>query len=608
MASAGAPFTLNLLGAFQLLTPGGERVEVSSRKGVALMALLAMAHKGEHTRGWLQDKLWGSRQSAQARASLRRELSNLRKALNAEGAPLLICERDRVRLDLDRLRVDAREADAGGARGEPGGMAHGEFLEGIDLASEDGFEDWLREQRVILRQGAADARSWGGRPIDESANGGLASGVAPGPPLPSRIVDVSQPAPGFGGRPALAVLPFVNMTGESANDYLAEGISEDLIDRLSKLRWLPVIARSSSFAFSLGDGDGDGDHRAAGEELGAKYLLGGRLRAAGDDFSVTASLTEAATGQVLLSHRLHLGGAESPAAIEALVAGLVAVLDAGIDHAEQARAHAKPRSDLNVNDLIWRGRWHLNRFTREDSRAARRLFAEALALEPDSPEALIQSTFCLAWSIWAERKTGPQIGEMLKLAQRAMIAVPEDSRGHMLAGVAELWLRRPHRAKTLLAQAISLNPSLALAHAELGSARILAGEAAEAIEPLKTALRLSPNDQQVFYILGEIAMAHAMLGELRQAVDHADQSLIHRAAYWYAHVIKINALARSGDLEGTGAALDELMTVKPDFEPAFVEWLPFMDGAWTDWLKDGLAMATAQSDGVAKNDLAAVPG
>jgi TolB-like protein len=589
MASTDAPFTLNLLGAFRLLTPSGERVEVSSRKGVALMALLAMAHKGEHTRGWLQDKLWGSRQSAQARASLRRELSNLRKALNADGPPLLICERDRVRLDLDRLRVDAREADADAARGEPGGMAHGEFLEGIDLASEDGFEDWLREQREILRQGAAEARSWGGRPIGESAKGGLASGVAPVPPLPSRIVDVSQPAPGFGGRPALAVLPFVNVTGERANDYLAEGISEDLIDRLSKLRWLPVIARSSSFAFSLDNGDGD--ERAAGEGLGAKYLLGGRLRTAGDDFSVTACLTEAATGQVLLSHRLHLGGAGSPDTLEALVADLVAVLDAGIDHAEQARAHAKPRSDLNVNDLIWRGRWHLNRFTREDSRAAKRLFAEALALEPDSPEALIQSTFCLAWSIWAERKTGLQIVEMLKLAQRAMIVVPEDSRGHMLAGVAELWMRRPHRAKALLAQAISLNPSLALAHAELGSARILAGEAAEAIEPLKTALRLSPNDQQVFYILGEIAMAHAMMGELRQAVDHADQSLIHRAAYWYAHVIKINALARSGDLEGARAALDELMTVKPDFEPAFVEWLPFMDSAWTDWLKDGLAMA-----------------
>src|SRR4030095_6850128 len=90
---------------------------------------------------------------------------------------------------------------------------------------------------------------------------------------PLSVVDLSEPAPGFGGRPALAVLPLANLTGDPANDYLADGLREDLIDSLSRLRWLPVIARSSSFSF----GAGDIDHSSVSRRLGARYLLEGRL-------------------------------------------------------------------------------------------------------------------------------------------------------------------------------------------------------------------------------------------------------------------------------------------------------------------------------------------
>src|SRR4051794_23741009 len=110
MMAAVKQFTLGLLGPFRLLTPAGERIEVPSKKGVAVVAMLAMTKDGERTRGWLQDKLWSKRQHAEARGSLRRELSNLRKRLNQGAEPLLICEHDRVRLRLDLIDVDARAA------------------------------------------------------------------------------------------------------------------------------------------------------------------------------------------------------------------------------------------------------------------------------------------------------------------------------------------------------------------------------------------------------------------------------------------------------------------------------------------------------------------
>ena len=112
----------------------------------------------------------------------------------------------------------------------------------------------------------------------------------------------------------------------------------------------------------------------------------------------------------------------------------------------------------------------LNRLTRANSDMAQKLFAEALALDPDSPEALIQSTFALGWAIWAGRQPKERIFEMRKLAQSAIYADRDDGRCYMLAGIAEMWLRHPLAAKELLQQAIALNPSLALAHAQLGEA------------------------------------------------------------------------------------------------------------------------------------------
>jgi len=554
-------FTLELLGTFRLSGPSGERIEVASRKGAALIALLAMGGDGERTRSWLQDKLWGSRQQAQARDSLRRELSNLRRQLNDQSAPLLVCLRDRVRLDLTRVQVDARAPAVASARDAFGAA---EFLEGFDIPSEEGFEEWLREQRALLRMRQAGA-------------------VDPAVPLPRRFMDVTLPTPGFDGRPALAVLPFGNQTGDPAADYLSEGVSEDLIDRLSRLRWLPVIARSSSFGFRSGE-----DPAAVLERLGAKYLVDGRVRRTVEGLGLSATLSDLETGLLLWSQRVELPADGSPAALETLIAELAGVLESRIDHAEQTRALAKPQSDLNVHELIWRGRWHLNRLTREDAERARALFEEALAREPNSPEALIQATSALGWSIWAKREAQDNIVEMRRLAQRAIMADPEDGRGYMLAGIADTWLKRPATGQALLRQAVDLNPSLAPAHWNLGTLHNLRGEPRQALPHLAVALRLSPYDTHIFFPLGELALAHCMLGNWDLAVEYANHALARRPAYWYAHAAKINALVRSGDLISARAAFRELNNVKPNFRLGYLDWIPFLDRSWNEYFAAGV--------------------
>jgi TolB-like protein/Flp pilus assembly protein TadD len=566
--AGGRVFTLNLLESFRLTSPEGARLDIVSKKGMALLAMLAMASEGERTRAWLQDRLWGTRERTQAQSSLRRELSNLRKCLNgAATPPALVCEHHWVRLDLAQFDIDARPS--GGAQ-----PTTAEFLEGFDIAGEEGFEEWLREQRRVLASRRADSTEAKPQPTEAKQP-------------TNALLNLSLSAARFDDRPALAVLPFANLTDDDINDYICEGLSEDLIDRLSRLRWLPVIARNSSFAFT----PDKADPRQVGQNLGAKYVLEGRLRAGGRNFSIALNLSDTTTGAIFWSHRLPLPPQRSQDALDPLVAALVSVLDAQIDYAEQVRARGKRQNHLEFNDLIWRGRWHLNRLTRADGDMARNLFAEALELEPTSPEALIQATFSLGWTLWAQRGGDAEIAEMRKLAQRAIIADPDDGRGHMLAGIAEMWRRQPARAQTLLQRAIELNPSLVHAHGQLGCYHNLVGEPAAAIAPLRMAQRLSPNDIHVFFVIGELAMAYGMSGQWAEAVELADQSLTRRPAYWYAHVVKINALARSGDARAAKHGLDELLTLKPDFTKRYVEWIPFIDQRWNKALVEGLALA-----------------
>jgi TolB-like protein len=285
MENAAPCFSLNLLGPFRLLGPGGERIEIPSKKGAALIAMLATAREGEHTRGWLQDKLWGTREATQARASLRRELSSLRSRLNRGTWELLICEREVVRLNLDLVAVDIRSLDlVESIPGGPRDLAPGEFFEGQDIAGEDGFEEWLREQRSALgrHNQRGDARLTDANKVRSATT------------LAIPVVDVSQPPAGFNDSSALAVLRFKNLSGDPVNDYIAEGASEDLIDRLSRIRWLPVIARSSSFSFPE-----DTDPNEIGRRLGARYVLHGRLRYGAESLWISADLADSTNGYTI---------------------------------------------------------------------------------------------------------------------------------------------------------------------------------------------------------------------------------------------------------------------------------------------------------------------
>ncbi len=557
MSGTEQKYRLDLLGTFRLVSPEGERIDVASKRGQALIAMLAMAEGGERTRSWLQDRLWGSRQQLQAQASLRRELSTLRAAVNRDGRPLIDANFNRVAMDLEQVDVDAREP----------GMA-GELLEGLDIQGEESFEDWLRETRMTVA-----------RRHERNAAGQMR--------LPQDVVDLAAPVPGFSGRPAIAVLPLENLTDDPQLDYLSDGIAEELIDRLSRLKWLPVIARTASFAYR-------GKPMTVpeiGAALGARYLLDGWIRQSDGRFRFSLTIADIETGYSVLNHSSDLPLQFTREDLFDLVMEIVGVLNMRVDAAERTRASRKVSSTLTTQDLIWRGRWHLLRFTTEDFVAAEKLLREALALEPNSPEALTQLTYLRANMIWMQRKSEDDMRELRQLAQSAILADPEDGRGYMFAGMAEMWARRASIGMPFFEKAVQLNPSLALAHGQIGSAYILSGDPVKAVDPIKLSLRLAPSDEHSFSMIGELAIANLMLENWDVAIEYAEQSLIRRKAYWYAHVIKINALVRQGEVGQAQMAVKELFLARAKLSRKMIDWLPFVDSKWNDYLADGLNMA-----------------
>jgi tetratricopeptide (TPR) repeat protein len=136
-----------------------------------------------------------------------------------------------------------------------------------------------------------------------------------------------------------------------------------------------------------------------------------------------------------------------------------------------------------------------------------------------------------------------------------------------------------------------------MAHASIGTAYILAGKGEKAIPPLKTAMRLNPVDLNCFHTLGELAIAHMMIGETKECLDYSEQSLGLRPGYWYSRLTCITALVESGQVEDARREISELKNHNPNFTLDDIRWLPFVDVRWNNRLIDGLSRAGFSNEG-----------
>ena len=309
--------------------------------------------------------------------------------------------------------------------------------------------------------------------------------------------EAARPALPLPDRPAIAVLPFVNMSGDPEQEYFSDGISEDIITALSKLRWFLVIARNSSFVYK-----GKAVHiKQIGEELDVGYVVEGSVRKSGDRVRITAQLNDVATGSHIWAERYDRGLADVFAVQDEITEAIVAAIEPQLYAAENFRAQRKAPGSLDAWDLVMRALSHYWRVTRQDNVVAQALLEKAISIDPNYGQALgVLATsymFCVHMG-WADHKA-------IKRAEQAAVAAiradNEDPWAHQALGGVYMLERRYEDSLAEFERALQLNPNFAMAQAYYGISLTYNGRWQEGYDAAQRAIRLSPRDpfQAVYY-------------------------------------------------------------------------------------------------------------
>lgn len=337
-------------------------------------------------------------------------------------------------------------------------------------------------------------------------------------------------------KPSIAVLPFVNMSGDPEQEYFADGLTEDIITALSLYRWFFVIARNSSFAYK-----GKAvDAKQIGRDLGVRYIVEGSVRRSGTRIRVTGQLIEADTGVHLWAQRYDREFADIFAIQDELTQNVVGAIEPEIMIGESRRASLRGTQNLDAYESHMRGTWlHHVQDTPERFAEAIQWHRRATALDPDFSRAhmmLARTIYARCFSGFSDDIAADCV-ELCAAAERAMVLDHRDPYAHYAMCLAHLAQQRPVAAVAEAQRAIDLNPNMALAHMALGWARIFVGHFPEALDPLHTALRLSPHDPLAYLFFNRIALAHYQLGDYEEALRCGQRALALRRAYFNLLVV-----------------------------------------------------------------------
>jgi adenylate cyclase len=391
-------------------------------------------------------------------------------------------------------------------------------------------------------------------------------------------------------KPSIAVLPFVNISGDSEQEYFADGLTEDLITALSRIRWFFVIARNSCFAYK----GKSADIREVARALGVAYVLEGSVRKAGSRVRVTAQLIDGGSGNHVWAQRYDRDLADIFAVQDEITATIVGAVEPELGKAERERASVKRPNDLRAWDLYQRGLWHTYKRTREDLASAQVMFRRAIEIDPGLARAYAAVEEALFFQF-----VGGYVGtggatkdEALRFAQRAVQLDGQDAFNRYALGRALILVRRHDSAVFELGKAIELDPSFAQAHYALAMAFATGGQPKEALPHIELAMRLSPQDPYFGQFLVRKAEAYLFLGRLDEAVESAELSLREPNIQWSRWAILAASQAHLGRLEEARRSIKALQTLRPDVDLTFArDYWPIADSNALEYLMEGLRRA-----------------
>jgi TolB-like protein len=391
-------------------------------------------------------------------------------------------------------------------------------------------------------------------------------------------------------RLSIVVLPFDNLSGDPGQQYIADGITEDLTANLSLFADMRVISRNTAFTYR----DKLRDTRQIGRELAITYVLEGSVRRWAERVRVNAQLIDAEADAHLWAERFDRHLSDLFEWQDEVAAAIAGAIEPELLKSERNRIARRPRQTEDAYEFYQRGLWHFYRYTKEDNSKAQALFRRALAMDPQYPQATAQLAITLcnaAYLGWVDDVAHNYL-EAYEIAQRAVGLEARYPAAHFALGLVCMWTHRFDLAISSFQQAIGLNPSYAAAHVLLGQIHLYRGSPEEAIALAERGISLSPKDPRLFIWLPALSGAHYQLGHYEQAVEIGRRSwMLNRN--WPAGLRYVVAgLAQLGRIEEAKAALEELKLLNPNL--AFIAGnlrRLYNDEASVEHILDGLRAA-----------------
>ena len=391
-------------------------------------------------------------------------------------------------------------------------------------------------------------------------------------------------------RPSIAVLPFENMSGDPDQEYFADGITEDIITALYRVRWFRVVSRNSTFAFK----GQSPDIRDVADALGVRYVIEGSVRKAGSRIRLTAQLIDGAAGDHLWAERYDRDLEDIFDLQDELTQTIVGAIEPELGRAERDRSRRVRSENLQAWDTFQRAMWHYHRRSKQDYAEAERLFRQAIEQDQNLTRAYSGLAQCLSMSAILGHAESPRshFDEAVELARRAIEIDPQDPDARIALCRAYTLSRQPEKAIVEAEAAIRLDPNSAAAHYHLGAPLVTLGRCEEGIEHLELAIRLSPNDPLLGHFYARMAQAHLYLENYEAAANWADKALAQPGVVWPMAMFKASALGHMGHTEKALEAVDEIYRYYPEFDEQKVrEIFTIGDPQKFDHVFDGLRKA-----------------
>jgi adenylate cyclase len=390
-------------------------------------------------------------------------------------------------------------------------------------------------------------------------------------------------------RPSIAVLPFNNLSGDRDQEYFADGLVEDIITGLSRVRSFFVIARNSSFTYK----GRAVDVRQVSRELGVRYVLEGSIRKAGPRVRITGQLIDATTGHHVWADRFDGEIKDIFELQDKITESVVGAVEPSIRLQEIKQARAKPTSYITAYDLYLRALPHFYSMTREGFAEVRKLTNEALSIDPDFTLAKALGAYIRSISVSQCWHEPDDIRVAVRMAREVLAEARDDPTSLRFAAQVLAYSAKDYEsALGAIDRSLYLNPNSAQGYTGGGWVNAYAGRPLIAIDHFERAMRLSPIDPEKGIALSGIGMSHLMLERFEEALTWGASALQEMPNYGSSHRVVIGALVGLGRLEEAGTAASRLLEVFPSYTLSLQKEInPWRDEAFAERYVEALRIA-----------------